>query len=119
LDKAVVEHVKGLVFSAVVTGLLAMSGASLVPARAEPVFTSTVPNNTPLSFGMDARQVSLVLGVPLNYVSGRPGNELYLAFPNVKGAALSDRKDGLYLQFRRGRLEGWKGDWASSWRCCN
>ena len=62
---------------------------------------------------MDVDQVSRVLGVTLNYVRGRPGNELYLALPNVQGAALSDRKDGLYLQFRRGRLEGWKGDWGT------
>jgi hypothetical protein len=51
------------------------------------------------------------LGVPLSYVRGRPGEELLLAIPNVKGSALSTRSDGLYLQFRKGRLAGWKGDW--------
>jgi hypothetical protein len=64
-------------------------------------------------FGMNAEQVSQALGAPLNYVRGRPGNELYVALPNVKGATLSYRSDGLYLQFRRGRLSGWKGDWGT------
>jgi len=38
---------------------------------------------------------------------------LLLALPNVKGAALASRSDGLYLQFRNGRLSGWKGDWGT------
>ena len=66
-----------------------------------------------LKFGMNAGEVSQVLGVPLAYVRGRPGNELLLAIPNVKGSALSIRSDALYLQFRRGRLSGWKGDWGT------
>jgi hypothetical protein len=36
-----------------------------------------------------------------------------VALPNVKGATLAKRSDGLYLQFRRGRLAGWKGDWGT------
>jgi hypothetical protein len=39
---------------------------------------------------------------------------MFLALPNVKGSALSARRDGLYLQFRRGKLEGWKGDWGTN-----
>jgi hypothetical protein len=66
-----------------------------------------------LQFGMNADQVSQVLGVPLTYVRGRHGNELFLAIPNVKGSALSIRSDALYLQFRKGRLSGWKGDWGT------
>jgi hypothetical protein len=49
----------------------------------------------------------------LFYVRGRPGNELLVALPNVKGATLASRSDGLYLQFRRGKLSGWKGDWGT------
>ena len=60
-----------------------------------------------------------LLGTTLIYVRGRPGDEMFLALPNVKGSALSDRKDGLYLQFRHGRLTGWKGDWGSNRPCCN
>jgi hypothetical protein len=100
------------VFKAVL--IVSLLGVAALPASAQQVVTAPVPNNTPLAFGMDAEQVSLVLGVPLNYVRGRPGDEMYLALPNVKGSALADRRDGLYLQFRRGRLEGWKGDWGTN-----
>jgi hypothetical protein len=44
---------------------------------------------------------------------------MYLARSNVKGSALANRNDGLYLQFRHGRLEGWKGDWGENRPCCN
>jgi hypothetical protein len=70
-------------------------------------------DHMPLNFGMNADQASQALGVPLNYVRGRPGNELFVALPNVKGSALASRSDGLYLQFRRGKLAGWKGDWGT------
>jgi hypothetical protein len=89
--------------------LLALS----LPARAQQATSSTAPNSVPLVFGMNADQVSEALGVPLNYVRGRPGDELYLAVPNVKGAALANRSDGLYLQFRKRALTGWKGDWGT------
>ncbi|QPF88140.1 hypothetical protein IC762_16735 [Bradyrhizobium genosp. L] len=72
-----------------------------------------VPNGTPLTFGMTVDQASQSLGVPLNYVRGRPGNEMFVALPNVRGSILSHRSDGLYLQFGRGRLIGWKGDWGT------
>ncbi len=88
-------------------------GAALSPAQAQ------VANSTPLTFGMTSDQASEALGVQLVYVRGRPGEEMYLALPNVKGSALSDRRDGLYLQFRRGKLTGWKGDWGSKRPCCN
>ena len=91
---------------------VAMAAALSSPAAAQPS-AMAAPNNTPLSFGMNADEASQALGTPLSYVRGRPGDELYLALPNVRGAALSSRSDGLYLQFRRGRLEGWKGDWGT------
>lgn len=101
----------GVAAMVLLTPAIASIGAS--PARAE------VAANTPLSFGMSADEAAGVLGVTLVYVRGRPGNEMFLALPNVKGSALSDRRDGLYLQFRRGRLSGWKGDWGTNRPCCN
>ena len=103
---------RGWVFgaAAVLTVTMADMGC---PAQAQQ------DNNTPLTFGMNAQEASLALGATLIYVRGRPGNEMFLALPNVKGSALSDRRDGLYLQFRRGRLDGWKGDWGTSRPCCN
>ena len=89
---------------------LALTGAFVVSAHAQQVLT---PPNLPLHFGMNPDEVSHALGVQLQYVRGRPGDELLLALPNVKGAALASRSDGLYLQFRKGRLSGWKGDWGT------
>jgi hypothetical protein len=86
---------------------------------APPAAQAQVANSTPLTFGMTADQASQALGVQLIYVRGGRGNEMFLALPNVKGSALSDRRDGLYLQFRRGKLTGWKGDWGSKRPCCN
>jgi len=102
--------------------LLLLAGA---PANAQglpplggpypPPFTATLSNNTPLAFGMGAEAASAALGVPLNYIRGRPGDEIFLAFRNVGGNELFFKKDRLYLQFRKGRLAGWKGDWGHNW----
>lgn len=91
---------------------LVLTAVTLAPARAQQVVTTTPPN-IPLMFGMTVEQASVALGVPFQYVGGPPGNELLLALPNVKGTTLSKRSDGLYLQFRHGRLSGWKGDWGT------
>ena len=80
-----------------------------------PPFTATLSNTTPLAFGMGEEQAARALGTPLNYISGRPGDEIYLAFRNIGGSGLFFRKDRLYLQFRKGRLAGWKGDWGHNW----
>jgi hypothetical protein len=91
---------------------LVLASLPHVPACAQQA-VSAVPAGVPLAFGMTADEAAQALGVPLAYVRGRPGNELLLALPNVKGAIFASRSDGLYLQFRRGRLAGWKGDWGT------
>jgi hypothetical protein len=103
-----------VVFGAAAVLTVAIAGATLSPARAQQGAPAPAPKNTPLVFGMDAEQASRALGASLIYVRGRPGNEMYLALSNVKGSALANRYDGLYLQFRHGRLEGWKGDWGEN-----
>ncbi len=103
------RRVRKLVFKMALTSMLAIASA----AHAQDAVIGIPPNRVPLTFGMNTEQATFALGVPLNYVRGRPGDELYLALPNVKGMTLSYRSDGLYLQFRRGRLEGWKGDWGT------
>jgi hypothetical protein len=92
--------------------VLALSGVALATGQAQPVVTVTPPN-IPLTFGLTPEQASAALGVPLQYVGGPPGDEMLLALPNVKGTTLSKRSDGLYLQFRHGRLSGWRGDWGT------
>jgi hypothetical protein len=80
-----------------------------------PPFTETLSNNTPLAFGMDAGEAARALGTPLNYIKGRPGNEIYLAFRDIGGSGLFPHRHRLFLQFRKGRLAGWKGDWGNNW----
>ena len=58
-----------------------------------PPFTATLSNNTPLAFGMDEETAARALGSQLNYVSGRPGEEIYLTFRNVGGSGLFYKKD--------------------------
>ena len=60
-------------------------------------------------------EAASALGTPLNYVRGRPGEEIFLAFRNIGGSGLFYKKDRLFLQFRKGRLAGWKGDWGHNW----
>ncbi len=82
---------------------------------AAPTFAATLSNTTPLAFGMDAEDAARALGMPLNYIGGRPGDEIYLVFRTRGGTGFFNRRDRLYLQFRHGRLAGWKGDWGRNW----
>ncbi|MDH2348080.1 hypothetical protein QCM77_29785 [Bradyrhizobium sp. SSUT18] len=101
----------------------AMAALISVPAQAEPVggppprlpFVATSSNNTPLAFGMDAEQTARALRQPLRYVRGRPGNEIYLALRNIGGSGLIPYRHRLFLQFRHGRLAGWKEDYGENW----
>jgi len=95
-----------------IAALVALTCLALAPVRAQRWGTPTPPN-IPLAFGMTPDQASQALGVDLLHVRGRPGDELLVALPNVKGATLASRSDALYLQFRHGRLSGWKGDWGT------
>ncbi|MGX9426315.1 MULTISPECIES: hypothetical protein [Bradyrhizobium] len=85
------------------------------PAPAPSTFVTTLSNITPLVFGMDVEETSRALGTPLTYISGRPGNEIYLTFRDLGGSGLFPHKDRLFLQFRKGRLAGWKADWGQNW----
>jgi hypothetical protein len=78
-------------------------------------FVDTLSNNTPLAFGMDADQTAQALRQPLQYVKGRPGNEIYLALRDVGGSGLIPYRHRLFLQFRHGRLAGWKEDYGENW----
>jgi hypothetical protein len=128
-DEVQSEATKGCVMkiSASAWLITAASAAAFASASAQqvrpagvpysPPFTATLSNTTPLVFGMDAEQTSRALGTPLQYVSGRPGDEIYLAFRNIGGNPLFSffKSDRLYLQFRQGRLAGWKADWGHNW----
>ena len=89
------------------------SAANTMPHN--PSFTATLSNTTPLVFGMDVEGASRALGQPLSYISGRAGDEIYLAIRNIGGSELLHHRDRLFLQFRKGRLTGWKADWGHNW----
>ena len=94
------------------SAVLAISTAAAEPPQRVP-FLQSLSNNVPLSFGMTAEEASAALGVPLAYVSGKPGNEMLAA---VRPSPIYiDRGANLFLQFRAGRLSGWKGDWRRNW----
>jgi hypothetical protein len=78
-------------------------------------FDETLSNLTPLAVGMTADESSRALGEPLQHVSGRPGNEIFLALRNVGGSGLVKNQHRLFLQFRAGRLTGWKEDYGRNW----
>ena len=80
-----------------------------------PSFTATLSNHAPLAIGMDISQASAALREPLQYVSGPPGEEIYLALRNQGGSGLLNHHDRLFLQFRAGRLTGWKEDYGKNW----
>lgn len=101
------------------TCLVAFFAAWVPPGHAQPAysppFTETLSNHVPLAFGMDPMTAANALGETLNYMGGSPGNEVFLALLTYGGSNLFNRKDRLYLQFRRGRLVGWKADWGRNW----
>jgi hypothetical protein len=113
------------VFAGTMFSLLAVSLACVEPANAQqatasmvprdPPFIASLSNTTPLVFGMDVEDASRALGQPLSYINGRAGNEIYLAIRNIGGSGLVNHRHRLFLQFRKGRLTGWKGDWGHNW----
>ncbi|WP_407149398.1 hypothetical protein [Bradyrhizobium sp. ORS 86] len=108
----------------VAIALLLAAGSTAASAQKLPPFdgsarpsvaTITRSNTTPLVFGMDVDEARRALGTPFTYVRGRPGGEVFLTFRDVGGSGLFPHHDRLYLQFRKGRLTGWKGDWGENW----
>lgn len=106
-------------FCALVALALAHTALAPVQAHADSLppgpFTTRLSNNTPLAFGMSVDDTTSALGSPLGYVSGRPGNEIMVAVRTNGGSGFFPRTDKLFLQFRHGRLAGWKGDWGKNW----
>ena len=96
-------------------GTVAAQSAAPGGGAHSPPFTTTLSNITPLAVGMNIDDATQALGTQLSYVSGRPGDEVFLAHRNVGGSGLFDHNDRLYLQFRQGRLAAWKGDWGHNW----
>jgi hypothetical protein len=101
-----------LLLSTLAVGHAAAQGTTL---DGRPPFTATLSNHVPLAFGMDVSEVSAALHQPLQYVSGPPGGEIYLALRNQGGSGLINHHDRLFLRFRNGGLAGWKEDYGRKW----
>jgi hypothetical protein len=89
----------------ILAGAAAQAGQYPPPGRS---FVDTLQNNAPLQFGLTPDEAATALGAPLVYVKGRPGHEVFAA--TVSGGNFFWRTDTLFLQFRKGRLTGWKAD---------
>jgi hypothetical protein len=107
-------HMKLLMFSALVALTVMHAPVRAEQPRSTP-FNATLSNTTPLAYGMSADAAAAALGTPLTYVQGKPGNETFVVTRKVNGKGFSYRDDPLFLQFRNGRLAGWKGDWNRNW----
>jgi hypothetical protein len=68
-------------------------------------------NTMPLAFGMSPQQAEAALGEPLIYHSGRGGSKIYVASgpTGIPGYYRADTT--VALQFRKGRLTGWKSNY--------
>lgn len=103
---------------------IAITLGMIMPATAEsgprpaPPFVATLSNHIPLKFGMKPAEAADALRTVLTRVRGGPENEVYLAVRSIGGSLFFPRQDHLYLQFRHGRLTGWKGEWNldETWR---
>jgi hypothetical protein len=66
-----------------------------------------------LHFGMSTEEAAATFGASMVYVTERHGGEIYLVrgpapIPGIYPPYVEER---LYLQFRKGKLTGWKNEW--------
>ena len=65
-------------------------------------------------FGMTTEEAGAVFGSSMSYVAHRRDAEIYLvrAPAPIPGIYPPLVQENLYLQFRKGRLTGWKNEWT-------
>jgi hypothetical protein len=68
-----------------------------------------------LHFGMTTEEASAIFGTSMSYVARGRDSEIYTVsqpapIPGVYPPWVDER---LYLQFRQGRLTGWKNEWGA------
>lgn len=71
----------------------------------------TAPNTAPLELGMTPDAAAVALGVPLQPIAGPPGSEVFVARLPAATPGPSPVDGLVWLQFRKGRLAGFKRDW--------
>jgi hypothetical protein len=69
-------------------------------------------NTLPLAYGMTPAEAERALGTPLFHLSGRrDGSEILGATGSAGIPGFYPTEYAIALQFRKGRLTGWKKDW--------
>ena len=68
-------------------------------------------NTAPLAFGMTPQEVADAFAAPLVRIRGPRGGEIYLAEVRASVPGFYPVTRRTVLQFRNGRLTGWKNDW--------
>jgi hypothetical protein len=70
-------------------------------------------NTLPLAFGMTPDAASAALESPLTLVAGgrRRSDIYYVEGTSVATGFIVRERERLWMQFRGGRLHGWKYDW--------
>jgi hypothetical protein len=72
---------------------------------------ANAPNTWPLAFGMTPDQAASALGTPLNHITGRHGDDVYVADGNANIPGFYSVGEHVYLKFHKGYLTGLKHDW--------
>ena len=85
--------------------LSALGAAAAGPARYPHTY------NAAFTFGMTKDEVARLVEAPLIYLSGRRGSERYLVERPASVPGFYAVDTHIVLQFRRGRLTGWRRDW--------
>jgi hypothetical protein len=69
-------------------------------------------NAVPLAFGMTPQVAAAAIDSPLTYVAGERGSDIYYAEGTAVATGFIVReRERLWMQFRHGRLAGWKYEW--------
>ena len=90
---------------AIVIVSLWLAGASAAHAGYRAAYNDT------LVFGLTRAQVEKIVQAPLVYLSGARGSERFLVERPATVPGFYPVDASIVLQFRRGRLTGWRRDW--------
>ncbi|MFL9827588.1 hypothetical protein [Rhodoplanes sp. SY1] len=98
-----------------ITGFAGLAVAAALGGCVTP--STTAPNTAPLELGMTPQAASIALGVPLEPVAGQGASRTqgdsrtYVARLPAATPGLTPVDGLVWLQFRAGRLTGFKRDW--------
>ena len=68
-------------------------------------------DTAPLAFKMRPQDAANALGVPIHYLRGRGGSKVFATVRTIPVPRAYPVDEAIALQFRNGRLTGWKQDW--------